>query len=92
MIAKVERISRINSIGKDLGSYGQRQGYADSNGGQSFEHELKSAMQGKRQDVKKSEIQIDQPYVLSVTRATHSLFYQNGIPEERIGNILHGIR
>ena len=91
MIAKVERISRVNGISNNLGSYGQRQGYAENNGGREFEKELNSALRQKEREKREVVLESGQPYILSVTRATQSLFYQNGLPEERLGHYLHGI-
>lgn len=91
MIARVERISRMNGVTKKVSAYGQRQGYADSNGGSGFERELQSAMQVKKDTRVQSEPVIGQPYLLSVTRVTQSLFYQNEMLSDRLEEYLHGI-
>ena len=78
MIERIERISRVNGIAPQ--GYGQRQGYADSNGSKAFDEEFKNAMKEKKSEVK--EVKVDDAYALNVTRATQSLFYQNGLPAE----------
>ena len=93
MKGRVERISPVQGVAFDVArSFEDRRGFADHNGGQSFRQMLDKAMQTVRKpfaSVEKGEAKPSDAYVVNVTRATQSLFYNDGTALEGIGNLLH---
>ena len=94
MKGRVERISPVQGVAFDVArSFEDRRGFADHNGGQSFRQMLDKAMQTARKPFTSAETsEAKQPsdaYVLSVTRATQSLFYKDGSVLDGIGNLMH---
>ena len=93
MKGRVERISPVQGVAFDVArSFEDRRGFADHNGGQSFRQMLDKAMQTVKKpfaSVKPRETGISDAYEVNVTRATQSLFYNDGTVLEGIGNLLH---
>ena len=94
MKGRVERISPVHGVAFDVArSFEDRRGFADHNGGQSFRQMLDKAMQTARKPFASAETsepkQPSDAYVLSVTRATQSLFYKDGSVLNGIGNLMH---
>ena len=93
MKGRVERISPVQGVAFDVArSFEDRRGFADHNGGQSFRQMLDKAMHAARKpfaSAKSSETEISDAYEVNVTRATQSLFYNDGTVLEGIGNLLH---
>ena len=92
MRGRVEKISPIRGVSFDVThSFEERRGYSGGGEGRRFHDMLRQAMESHQpifssapQDAYPSE-----PYALDVTRATHSLFYEDDSISERIGTILH---
>lgn len=93
MKGRVERISPVQGVAFDVArSFEDRRGFADHNGGQSFRQMLDKAMQTVKRpfaSAKPRETGISDAYEVNVTRATQSLFYNDGTVLEGIGNLLH---
>ena len=93
MKGRVERISPVQGVAFDVArSFEDRRGFADHNGGQSFRQMLDKAMQTVRKpfaSAEKGEAKPSDAYVVNVTRATQSLFYNDGTALEGIGNLLN---
>ena len=93
MKGRVERISPVQGVAFDVArSFEDRRGFADHSGGQSFRQMLDKAMQTVRKpfaSAEKGEAKPSDAYVVNVTRATQSLFYNDGTALEGIGNLLH---
>ena len=93
MEGRVERISPVHGTAFDVArSFEDRRGFADHGGGQSFRQMLDKAMHSVRKpfaSAKPSESKPTEAYVVNVTRATQSLFYNDGTALERIETLLH---
>ena len=93
MKGRVERISPVQGVAFDVArSFEDRRGFADHNGGQSFQQMLNKAMHTARKpfaSAKPNESGPSDAYVVNVTRATQSLFYDDGTVLEGIGNLIH---
>ncbi|MBP5199122.1 MAG: hypothetical protein J6Z82_00525 [Schwartzia sp.] len=93
MKGRVERISPVQGVAFDVArSFEDRRGFADHNGGQSFRQMLDKEMQTMKKtlaSVGTDETGPSDAYVVNVTRATQSLFYEDGTVLKRIGNLLH---
>ena len=93
MKGRVERISPVHGVAFDVArSFEDRRGFADSNGGQSFRQMLDKAMQTVKKPfapAEPNETKLSGAYEVNVTRATQSLFYNDGTALKGIGNLLH---
>ena len=93
MKGRVERISPVRGVAFDVArSFEDRRGFADQSGGQSFQQMLEKAKQTVRKpfvSAKSSEAAQSEAYVVNVTRATQSLFYNDETVLEGIGNLIH---
>ena len=93
MKGRVERISPVQGVAFDVArSFEDRRGFADHNGGQSFRQMLDKAMHTVRKpfaSAESSEVRMSDAYEVNVTRATQSLFYNDGSVLEGIGNLVH---
>ena len=91
MEGRVEKISPVNKVAFDVArSFEDRRGFVDHGGGQSFQKLLHQAMQKKPvASSSKSENKPSEAYVVNVTRATQSLFYQDeAIVRERLEKLM----
>ena len=91
MKGRVERISPVQSVTFDVArSFEDRRGFANYNGGQTFQQLLDRAMHKVRKPLASaSDGGSSDAYVLNVTRATQSLFYQGGMLPEGLGSLVH---
>lgn len=87
MVERVQGIAPSRRVRYDEGrSFGAREGFAESGGGQNFERQLKQAMRKRRGE---KEASPSEAYVLDVARPTQSLFYDRQASLERIRAYLH---
>ena len=84
MVERVQGVAPSRRVRYDEGrSFGAREGFAESGGGQNFERQLKQAMKKRRAAEDKRAA--SEAYVLDVTLPTQSLFYDRQISLERLG-------
>ena len=92
MRGRVEKISPIRGVSFDVThSYEEQRGYSGGSEGRNFHDMLRQAME-TRQPIFSSaskDVSPSEPYALDVTRARHSLFYEDDSVSERIGKFLH---
>ena len=81
MVDRIERVARIKDVEYDVGrSFERKEGYRDQQEKRKFSEVLQSVM---KRGVKQ-ESSVPEPYRLELnTRATQSLFYQNGVELSR---------
>ena len=94
MKGRVERISPVQGVAFDVArSFEDRRGFANHGGGQSFRQLLDQAMHAARKPFAPAKPSgtagVSDAYEVKVTRATQSLFYNDGSALEGIGNRLH---
>ena len=93
MKGRVERVSPVQGAAFDVArSFEDRRGFANHGGGQSFRQMLDKAMHTVRKPfapAESSEVRMSDAYEVNVTRATQSLFYNDGAVLEGIGKLVH---
>ena len=84
MVERVQAVTPTRSVRYDRERpLQEREGFADSGGGRSFERQLNKAMKKRRATEDKRSA--SEAYVLDVTLPTQSLFYDRQISLERLG-------
>ena len=92
MKGRVEKVTPVNRVAFDVArSFEDRRGFADHGGGHSFKNMLRQAMQKRLiASSGKSENKPSEAYVVNVTRATQSLFYQDeAVVRERLEKLMN---
>ncbi len=92
MKGRIEKISPVSSVSFDVArSFEDRRGFAEHGNGQPFQKLLHQALQKKPVvSLSKGESASSEAYVVNVTRATQSLFYQDGAEvKERLEHLIH---
>ena len=84
MVERVQAVTPTRSVRYDRERpLQEREGFAESGGGRSFERQLNKAM--KKHRAAEDKRAASEAYVLDVTLPTQSLFYDRQISLERLG-------
>lgn len=84
MVERVQAVTPTRSVRYDRERpLREREGFAESGGGRSFERQLNKAMKKRRATEDKRSA--SEAYVLDVTLPTQSFFYDRQISLERLG-------
>jgi hypothetical protein len=75
MAERIEKISASKKVTFDVEQYGSKRRFVDDNG-ESFRHELKKNLE-KKDDKEENKDEGSEPYVVNISRATQSLFYED---------------
>ena len=75
MAERIEKISASKKVTFDVEQYGSKRRFVDDNG-ESFRHELKKNLE-KKDEKEKNNDEGSEAYVVNISRATQSLFYED---------------
>lgn len=86
MVRRIERIAPVRGISYDIAnSREERRGVFDGGGRGEFRQHLENFLRQPMKTASSETETLSKPYALQVTRATQSLFYENGSVLQGIG-------